>query len=461
MDYAQAVRALEHVLKFGIHPSLDGIRALTDELRRPQDAYVSVQVTGTNGKSSTTRLVAALLGTTGMRTATYTSPHLESYTERIQIGGKPVSEQEFALACVAAFEAARAAGKCAEAFTEFELLTAGALWLLREMDVDVACLEVGMGGRWDATSVVQPRVSVITGVGLDHTDRLGDTVQEIAADKAQIIKPGSIAVLGPGTRDVDSIFEQRAREVGAPVVRVVETGSAGVESADVRYTVRSRPTAPGGLLVLDVTTPHGTYERLELPTPSYQAANVATAIAAAEALRGASLDSDAVRAALDAMTFPGRFELLASDPPLVLDGAHNPQAAAALAASIAEAWPDPDRRPWCLIGVLADKDADGMIAALAPVVGGFVATQPVSPRALDAGTLAAKIQRVTGTWPAVSPALGPAIPCAMAQGGDAGLIITGSLYTAGQARTAWLTLADARPARPKNRPEVDVDASQE
>jgi dihydrofolate synthase/folylpolyglutamate synthase len=303
---------------------------------------------------------------------------------------------------------------------------------------------------------VVPRVSVITGVGLDHTERLGQTVDEIAADKAQIIKAGSVAVLGPGTRDVDAVFEARASEVGAPIVRVAEEG-AGAGTVQVRYTIRTRPAYPGDTLTIDVHTPSGSYQGLGLRAPSYQAQNVATAIAAAESLRGGGLDVAAMRGTLAAMTFPGRFELLASDPPLVLDGAHNPQAAAALAEAIAEAWPDQDRRPWCLLGVLADKDADGIIAALASAVGGFVATQPVSPRALDAGTLAAKIERVTGVWPEIAPALGPAIPYAMAQTSGAGLVITGSLYTAGQAKTALLTSGDAQPSGPRNRPKIVVD----
>lgn len=457
MDFAEVVQALEHVLRFGINPSLEGIRALTDELGRPQDSFESVQVTGTNGKSSTTRLIAAILAGEGLRSASYTSPHLESYTERIEIAGSPVTEEEFALACVAAFEAAYGMGRYADDFTEFELLTAAALWLMREKDIDVACLEVGMGGRWDATSVVSPRVAVITGVGLDHMERLGDTVEAIAADKAQIIKPGSIAVLGPGTAGVSSIFTERATEVGAPVVRIEEAERpTATDPSLVRYSVRQRPSAPGGVLVVDVDTSWCSYDSLQLHAPGYQAPNVATAVAACEALLGRGLDVHALRTTLAFVSFPGRFELLDARPPLIVDGAHNPQAAAALATAIAEAWPDPAARPWVLLGVLADKDAEGITAALAPVVGGFVATQPVSPRALDAGTLASRVHDVTGVWPEISAAIGPAIPYARAQAGDAGLIITGSLYTAGQARTAMLSAPE--PTRgPRNRPKIVVD----
>ena len=212
---------------------------------RPQDAFASVQVTGTNGKSSTTRLVAALLAAEGLTTAAYTSPHLESYTERIELGGAPVSEGDFALAIAApAVGRRRAPGRGrARSFTEFELLTAAALWLMRERGVDVACLEVGMGGRWDATSVVDPSVAVITGVGLDHTERLGSTVEAIAADKSQIIKPGASVVLGPGTAAVAGIFLERAAGLGLHPRFVAQHDAASPvdEALTVRYSVRRAP----------------------------------------------------------------------------------------------------------------------------------------------------------------------------------------------------------------------------
>ncbi len=193
--YEEAVGTLAAALRFGINPSLEGIRALTSALGSPQHAYRAVQVTGTNGKTSVVRMTGALLAAHGLRTGVYTSPHLVSYTERIEIGGVPVSEAAFAEAVVAA---ARAAGAVASSrpdgesgvppseFTEFELLTAAALSLFRAENVDWACLEVGMGGRWDATSVVDPSVSVVTGVALDHTDRLGTTREPIGADMAYV-----------------------------------------------------------------------------------------------------------------------------------------------------------------------------------------------------------------------------------------------------------------------------------
>jgi dihydrofolate synthase / folylpolyglutamate synthase len=435
VDYREAIAALEGALHFGVNPSLDGIRELTGVMGRPQDSFAAVQVTGTNGKSSTTRMVAALVASEGVSSAAYTSPHLQSYTERIEIGGAPVSEDDFARALSAAVEAAAIVGDLA-GVTEFELLTAAALWLMRDRAVDVACLEVGMGGRWDATSVVDPSVAVITGVGLDHTERLGGTVEAIAADKAQIIKPGAAVVLGPGTADVAGIFLERAVGFGARARFVAELSdeSPVAEELTVRYRVRLHADRPGGTLLLDVRGIHADYADLALTAPSYQAANVATAIAAAECVLGRALRIERVRAALDAMRFPGRFELLAAEPPLVIDGAHNPQAAAVLAQAVSEAWPSAHRRPWCVLGVLADKDAAGIVRALDPVVERFVVTQPTVGRARDAGDLAAVVERETGAWPEVRTGVSEAIAHAREHAGAAGVVVTGSLYTAGEAR---------------------------
>ena len=450
MDFKTTKKALENTLRFGIHPSLDGIRALTFSMGRPQDSFASVQVTGTNGKSSSTRLIAAIVAAEGLRTGAFTSPHLESYTERVEIDGEQVSESDFAAAVSEAMEAARRFGdetSVAESsdttgtFTEFELITAAALWLMRERGVDVACLEVGMGGRWDATSVVDPAVAVITGVGLDHTERLGPTLDAIAHDKSYIIKPGSSVVLGPGTWPVVDVFLERCARFGLHPRFVAETGhdSAVPEDATVRYSVRRHPDRPGGALVVDVRGIHDDYRGLELAAPSYQAANVAVAVAAAECVLGRALTSDAVRFALAAMRFPGRFELMCAEPPVVIDGAHNPQAAAVLAAAIGEAWPQPGQRPWCVLGVLADKDAEGIVTALAPAVDRFVVTQSHSPRAREAGDLAAIVERATGAWPEIVPDLEEALGHACAHAGANGVVVTGSLYTVGEARSFLLS----------------------
>jgi dihydrofolate synthase / folylpolyglutamate synthase len=435
VDFPGAIAALAGALKFGINPSLDGIRSLAAAMGRPQDSFASVQITGTNGKSSVTRLTAAILAAEGLAAGAYTSPHLESYTERIELGGEPCSEADFALAVSAALSTADAAGLESGEVTEFELLTAAALWLFRERDVDFACLEVGMGGRWDATSVVDPAVAVICGVGLDHTERLGSTEPEIASDKARIIKPGASVVLGPRTASTSAVFLERAAVFGLHP-RFVAQGaqpSPVDEALTVRFDVRARPTEPGGRLVVDVKGVHGRYDGLELAAPSYQASNVATALAAAECALGRALRPECLRPALASMSFPGRFEVVCDRPPIVLDGAHNPQAAEVLAEAVREAW-GASPRPWCVLGVLTDKDAEGIIAALSGEVAGFVVTQPDSPRALPAATLAAMVARHGGPPPEVHSDLGGALAAARELAGKAGVIVTGSLYTVGQAR---------------------------
>lgn len=428
LAYAEAIAALEGALTFGVNPSLEGIRALTDAMGRPQDAVRFVQVTGTNGKTSVARMIAALLHAHGARTLTYTSPHLESYTERIEIDGVPVDEGTFAAALEAALVATNAVGS---ELTEFELLTAAALWLARERGCDWAVLEVGMGGRWDATSVVDPAVAVVTGVALDHTDRLGETVEAIAFDKAHVIKPGSVAVLGPGTRPVRETFLERALGVGAPVVEVHGPGTAPPAWS---YEIDEPPQGPGGTTRLTVHGLLGSFGHLEVRAPSYQAANVATAVAATAAALGHPLDPRSARGALVHMRFPGRFELARVEPPVVLDGAHNPQAASLLAGAIVEAWPDPAARPLALVGILADKDAEGIVRALAPLVSGFVCTAPDSPRAMPATELASLVETISG---AACPAI--AIGDVSREWIDAhvppaGLVITGSLYTVGGVR---------------------------
>ncbi len=438
MTYDEALAALRRALVFGTNPTLEGEIALCEELGRPQDAYATIQVTGTNGKTSTSRITAALLRAEGLRVGLYTSPELERYPERMEVDGEVVSDDDFALAVSTAIEAGerlRGVGSTGTeaGFTEFELLTAAALWLFRARGVDVAVLEVGLGGRWDATSVVNPRVAVITGVGLDHTHILGDTIEQIAAEKAAIIKPGAVAVLGPGAAPADAVFLAQAARVGAPVRVVREEGEATpvAEGDTVRYRVASRPAAPGDGVTVDVSGAQGRYGGLALRGPAYQAANVAAAAVAAEAAIGRALTPARARGALARLAIPGRFELLRAAPPLLVDAAHNPQAASVLADAVRAAFPDPATRPVVLLGVLGDKDAEGIAAALAPVAAGIAVTQSGSPRALPATALAGVVRRVTGAGP-----LGEyeTVRDALADLAAGPLLVTGSITTAGEAR---------------------------
>jgi len=418
--YEAAIARLERALTFGINPSLDGIRALMDALGMAEMACSCVQVTGTNGKTSVTRMTGALLTAHGYRTGAYTSPHLVSYTERITVDGRQIGKRRFAQYLTDVFDAADTIDRD---FTEFELLTATALHAFRTKKVEFACLEVGMGGRWDATSVVDPAVAVITGVSLDHTERLGATREEIAADKAHIIKRRSFPVLGPGCQGVDHIFHERALSLGVPKVMTVGLG----DDPDVTWRIVRRPRTPRGTLTVDV---HGLRDyRVALHAPAYQAPNAAVAMAATGAAMFNVLDPDRANAALRSVTFPGRFEVLRTRPPLVIDGAHNPEAAVVLAAAIRDSFRDSP--PAIVLGILADKDAEGIVRALADTAAFFVTTENGSPRCLPAGELAALVARVTGREVVAEPSLGKALAVAEARSGAAGVMVTGSLYTAG------------------------------
>lgn len=442
--YDEAIDLLGRVARFGTNPTLEAIGALCDALGRPQDAYAVVQVTGTNGKTSTSRMTAALLQAEGLRTALYTSPELERYPERMEIAGEVVSDADFALAIGAAADTAFALWGASEhdadipaRITEFELLTAAALWLFRERETQIAVLEVGLGGRWDATSVASPSVAVITGVGLDHMHILGDTLEEIAAEKAAIIRPASAPVLGPGTQPVADIFLRRADEVGTHARAVREAGEASPvdEALTVRFSAVSGSGALGAVTTVDVKGIHGTYQALCLQGPAYQAANAATAVAAAEAALGRPLAPACAREALANLQVPGRFEVLREVPPLVIDAAHNPQAAAVLATTIAQAWPDPAHRPVLLLGILADKDAFGIVEALYPVVARIAVTESVSPRAMPTFELADIVLSVTGDEPEQFATIPEALAALVPVSAD-GLVVAGSITTAGQAKTA-------------------------
>ncbi len=454
-SYQAALAALDAALAFGIHPSLEPIRAMAEALGRPQDSFAAIQVTGTNGKSSVTRLTAALLEAHGVRTGVYTSPELLSETERIGSRGVPISEKLFGEAIAAAIDAAERADVVP---TQFELLTAACLWVFRRCGVEAGVLEVGLGGRWDATSVVSPAVAVITGVGLDHTEYLGDTREAIAADKAHIIGDRSAVALGPGTAGVEAVFLDRAQAVGAPVpVRVVRTAGVATpvdEAATVRYRVTATPDAPDGMTRLDVHGLEATYADIGVTAPAYQAANVATAVAAAEAYLGRPLDSGAVRTAVASITFPGRFQVLRRDPWVIADGAHNPEAAAALATAIASAWPDVAARPTVVLGVFADKDATGIVSALASVATRFVCVASTSPRALSAADLATVVEQVTGTRPEIAPGVATGVELAVASN-PAGVIVTGSIKTAAEAIAATTRTASPAPRCSDSIPHSD------
>lgn len=456
MTYDEALYALRESLAFGIEPSLEGVRVLVDALGRPQDRFRTVQVAGTNGKTSTARLTAAILHEHGLHVGLYTSPHLVAYTERIEIDGKPISEEGFGAVVGDAVEAGRCLGERARAgetlpdgrplpqvLTEFELLTAAALRAFDLAHVDCAVLEVGLGGRWDATSIVEPTVATITGIGLDHMHILGDTVEEIAGEKAAIIKRGSIPILGPGTAETTQVFMDRVASVDAKpyAVRPVGEVSPVAEKRTIRFSGATRE----GTLVEDVWGIHAAYPGLSMHAPSYQEPNIATAVATAEALLGRALDLDATRRGIDGLMVPGRFEMLSRDPLLIIDAAHNPESATALASAIRERFSrECPEGPTLLLGVLSDKDARGIVRALAPAVGRIVVSASDSPRRLAPERLADIVEEETGTRPSVQPTLAAALLALLCPAPSADvspssrpptpLVASGSITVAGEVR---------------------------
>lgn len=404
MTYDDAVATLEGALKFGMNPSLEPIRAMCAAMGNPQKRYRCVQVAGTNGKSSTTRMIAALLHAQGLRVGLYVSPHLVKYPERIEIDGRVVNDESFARGIEAALDAAARAHVEA---TEFELLTAAALWLFAQEGADWAVLECGLGGRWDATSVVDPQVAVITGVALEHTAILGDTVEKIAAEKAPIIKPGCKAVLAHDLAARD-VFEQQAQQVCVPY-----------ENAN-----------------LEVITP---FEGELASLPAYQRSNLATALAAVTAALGHAPSPESVRIALSGLIIPGRFEILRHDPLVIVDAAHNPQSAHVLAEELRRLFDiecdkgTPPATPTLLLGVLDDKDARGIIRELCPLFDHIVVTASSSSRSIPAAKLAALVEEGCG----VHPEIAPSIPEARELLRHEPVIATGSITVAGEVKDIW------------------------
>jgi dihydrofolate synthase / folylpolyglutamate synthase len=430
---ARVEKALEERFPSRMVPDLDRITDLLDLLGSPQRGYPSIHITGTNGKTSTARMVDALLREFGVRTGRYTSPHLESVTERIAVDGVALDPERFVAAYddVAPF-VELVDGRHRDRVTFFELLTAMAFAAFADVPVDVAVVEVGLGGVTDATNVVNAPVAVITPIGLDHVGILGDTVEAIAGEKAGIIHPGAVVVEAPQPPAAAAVLARRAAEVGASVVRV---GSD--------FGVRSRVVAVGGQM-LQLEGLGGEYDDIFLPLHgAHQAGNAACALTAVEAFFGAGgargrLDIDVVRSAFASVTSPGRMEVVRRSPTVILDGAHNPAGAAALAVALDEAFSF--TRLVAVVAVLSDKDAAGLFGALDPVVDSVVVTTNSSPRALGVDELAAIAVDMLGeSRVEVAPRLDDAIEAAVTTAEEdgtmsGGVLVTGSIVTVGEAR---------------------------
>lgn len=417
-----------------LEPSLDRIQALTELLGDPQRAYPVIHLTGTNGKTSTARMVDALVRARGLRTGRFTSPHVESMTERISVDGEPLSEEAFVQAYldVAPFLDLVDAEN-AHPLSFFETVVGMAFAAFADAPVDVAVLEVGMGGSWDATNVADGSVAVVTPVAVDHTRYLGGRPAQIAVEKAGIIKPGAQVVVAEQDDDVMAVLADRAREVGATLLR---------EGLD--FGVVNQAAAVGGQ-VMTLRGLRGEYEELFLPLyGAHQASNAVLALAAAEALAGDEpLSDDAVREAFAGVTSPGRLEVVRRGPTILLDAAHNPHGAAAAVEAIRASFQfDPLVG---VVGLMADKDAEGLLSELEPVLSEIVCTQSSTPRALPAEQLAEVARDLFGEHrvrvaPGLDDAIEQAVTLAETGGssgesiGSGGVLVTGSVVTVGEAR---------------------------
>jgi dihydrofolate synthase/folylpolyglutamate synthase len=417
-----------------LDPSLDRITAFLDVLGNPQAGYPVIHLTGTNGKTSTSRMIDTLLRALDLRTGRFTSPHVERMSERISVDGEPLSDEEF----VAAFnDVAPYIGivdaEEAHPLSFFETVVAMAYARFAEAPVDVAVVEVGMGGSWDATNVADGAVAVVLPIAVDHTRYLGNSPAEIAIEKAGIIKPGAVAVLAEQQPDVAEVLLARASEVGASVLR---------EGLD--FGVVGRVPAVGGQVVT-LQGLRGRYDELFLPLyGAHQAQNAAIALAAVEAFVGGNetLDDELVRAAYAQVTSPGRLEIVRTGPTILLDAAHNPHGAEAVAAALEDSFTlDPLIG---VIGVMGDKDAEGLLAAFEPHLSHVVCTQNSTERAMPVEELATVAREVYGedrvtVEPKLSNAIDVAAGLAEAESGSSigagGVLITGSVVTVGEARS--------------------------
>ncbi|WP_134663053.1 MULTISPECIES: folylpolyglutamate synthase/dihydrofolate synthase family protein [unclassified Amycolatopsis] len=425
-----------------LEPSLARIQALMTLLGEPNHGYPVVHVAGTNGKGSVARMVDSLLTRMGLRSGRYTSPHLQLVTERIALDGRPISAARYAelYQDIAPYVAmVDGASEDGVPMSKFEVLTGMAFAAFSDAPVEAAVLEAGMGGAWDATNVADAQVAVITPIGLDHTEYLGPTAVDAAAEKAGIIKPGSVAVIGEQDPEVLNVLLKRTVEVDAAVAR------AGSE-----FGVLEREVAVGGQM-LKLQGLGGVYDEIFLPLHgAHQAANAALALAAVEAFFGAGKDKqlviEAVREAFAEVENPGRLERVRAAPAVLVDAAHNPMGARALATTITDEFNF--RRLVAVVGVLSDKDARGILDALEPVVSDVVVTRSSSPRSLPVEDLAELAASIFGEDRVLAePDLETAIETAIGlveQNDDpeeplagGGVLVTGSVVTAGDARTLF------------------------
>lgn len=404
------------------------IQELLDVLGSPQRAYPSIHITGTNGKTSTARMIDAVLRAHGLHTGRYTSPHLETVRERISLDGEPVDEERFVnvykeVGPVAELLDARND----ESLSYFDITTALAFAAFADAPVDVAVVEVGLGGAEDSTNVLKAGVTVITPIGLDHTEWLGETLEDIAIAKSGIVHPGSTLICAAQTEEAMNPILDRCAEVGATIAR------EGVE-----FGVLRRSVAVGGQ-VLTLQGLNAVHDEVFLPLHgAHQAQNAALALAAVEAFLGANVHTEAVREGFADATSPGRLERLRSAPTILVDAAHNPHGMAATALALTEDFAFENLV--AVVAMLSDKDVAGVLDQLEPIVSHLVATRNSSPRGLAAEELGVVAREIFGPdRVTVEPSMPDAIAFAVGQAESesstgSGVVITGSVVTVADAR---------------------------
>ena len=446
-DDLERLNAIERALlnrwpETRIAPTLERIAALVDVLGSPQLSYPTIHIAGTNGKTTTTRLIDSLCFELGMRTGRFTSPHLESFLERISINGEPISaEGMIATYNDIALYLDLIDSKMPNKLSFFEAMCALSFVAFAEFPVDVGIFECGMGGEWDSTNVINAAVSVITPIGFDHMEYLGDTLEKIATTKSGIIKDGGFAVLARQEPEVAQVLMHKAATVDATPIR-----------EGIKYSVKSRALAVGGQLI-SIAGVYGEYNDLSLPLHgAHQAANAATAIAAVEVFAGESkLDEEVVREALVNATSPGRCEIVMRNPTVIIDAAHNPHGAVSLKRTLADEF-DFD----AVIGVVApmgDKDVEGILEEFENVMNRIIVTRNSSHRAASVDELYDSAIQIFGSErvsksESLHFAIAEAIEQAKLENAvndhNTAVVIAGSVVSAGESRAIVRKLKESR-----------------
>ena len=421
-----------------IEPSLDRILALVDALGSPHLTYPTIHIAGTNGKTSTARMIDQLLANLGYRVGRYTSPHLESFTERISIKGEPISDLEM----IKTYEDIHLYldlidSRQSHPISYFEALTAMAFVAFAEHPVDIAVIEAGMGGQWDATNVISSQVSVMTPIGLDHMEYLGNTLEAIAQTKAGIFKPESNVVLAAQSGQVAKVLLAQVAKVSAQPFR------QGVE-----FSLKNRALAVGGQL-LSIQGVYGDYDEIFLPLyGDHQGNNAAVALAAVEVFAGVKLDTELVQDAFSKVSSPGRCEIVYKDPTVIIDAAHNPHGVSAIANTLNTEFDF--ELVVGVVAVLADKDVAGILENLSTTLDYLVITENGSARAMNKDELAKiasqyfkaeQVEIIGDMNTAITYAIEKVALFNQVNDGVAAVVITGSVATAGMARSIIKGLA--------------------